>query len=165
MFWSIFTQVFYNKGLSSLCRCVSYAQAEHWSRLIPVGKYISAYLFDTLVTGMDLSRGRRWPKKELKGLCKNWIVSRNLRIYVCFEDSVRFSAVIKKEQLAKNEKHIRTRSPNSSCGLRTIQSVIHSAVKLIKHSRDLAQFVLPKTTMKLSQSFSGERTEKDVLNE
>ena len=78
---------------------------------------------------------------------------------------MRFSAVVKKEQLAKNEKHISTRSPNSSWGLRTIQSVIHSAVKLIKHSRDLAQFVLPKTTMKLSQSFSGERTEKDVLNE
>ena len=77
---------------------------------------------------------------------------------------MRFSAVVKKEQLAKNEKHISTRSPNSSWGLRTIQSVIHSAVKLIKH-RDLAQFVLPKTTMKLSQSFSGERTEKDVLNE
>ena len=50
------------------------------------------------------------------------------------QDSVRFSAVVKKEQLAKNEKHISTRSPNSSCGLRTIQSVIHSAVKLIKHS-------------------------------
>ena len=78
---------------------------------------------------------------------------------------MRFSAVVKKEQLAKNEKHIRTRSPNSSWGLRTIQSVIHSAVKLVKHSRDLTQFVLPKTTMKLSQSFSGVRTEKDVLNE
>ena len=78
---------------------------------------------------------------------------------------MRFSAVIKKEQLVKNEKHIRTRSPNSSWGLRTIQSVLHRAVKWIKHSRDLAQFVLPKTTMKLSQSFSGERTEKDVLNE
>ena len=78
---------------------------------------------------------------------------------------MRFSAVVKKEQLAKNEKHIRTRSPNSSWGLRTIQSVIHSAVKLIKHSRDLAHSVLAKTTMKLSQSFSGVRTEKDVLNE
>ena len=79
---------------------------------------------------------------------------------------MRFSAVVKKEQLAKNEKHIRTRSPNSSWGLRTIQSVIHSsAVKLIKHSRDLAHSVLPKTTMKLSQSFSGDRTEKGTLNE
>ena len=37
-------QLFYNQDLSSLCRCVSYVQAEHWPRLIPVGKYTSAHL-------------------------------------------------------------------------------------------------------------------------
>ena len=36
-------QLFYNQDLSSLCRCVSYVQAEHWPRLIPVGKYTSAH--------------------------------------------------------------------------------------------------------------------------
>ena len=36
-------QVFYNQGLSSLCRCVIYVRAEHWPRLIPVGKYTSAH--------------------------------------------------------------------------------------------------------------------------
>ena len=35
-------QVFYNQGLSSLRRSVSYVRAEHWPRLIPVGKYTSA---------------------------------------------------------------------------------------------------------------------------
>ena len=49
LFWSLrLPQVFYNQGLSSLRRCVSYVRAEYQT-------CTSAYLFDTLVTGMDLS--------------------------------------------------------------------------------------------------------------
>ena len=44
-------QVFYNQGLSSLCRCVSYVRAGQRSVSLEYQTCTSAYLFDTLVTG------------------------------------------------------------------------------------------------------------------